>query len=173
MEQTLSQSNVSPHPISAPRGLNRCRARNRTGSQCRLPAQDLATGLCSRHAARVRRTTDTAPDRADLSADLFGPTTPTFDSPEEINRTLAHLVILVAQGRISTRRAAVITYALSFILRGLQAIDKKAADASGSSQIIIDIDSAVARRALVIANTSEAHRSGEGMPREGSIGSGA
>jgi hypothetical protein len=128
MEQQ-TQSVASPKPAPAAHGLNRCRARNRTGAQCRLPAQDPAKGLCSRHADRVSRTTHSAADRADLSADLFGEVAPTFQSAEEINATLAHLVVLVAQGRISSRRAAVITYALSLILRGVLVIDKKAADA--------------------------------------------
>jgi hypothetical protein len=129
MEQLQSQSTSSSHSASAPPGFCRCRARNRSGSQCRLRAQDPANGLCSRHAARTSRATLSAPDRADLSADLFGEVVPTFQSAEEINATLAHLVVLVAQGRISSRRAAVITYALSLILRGVQVIDKKAADA--------------------------------------------
>ncbi|HYL63360.1 MAG TPA: hypothetical protein VE077_12140 [Candidatus Methylomirabilis sp.] len=110
---------------------------------------DPSAGLCSRHAAGV----EADPERADLSAALFGHTTPSFQSVEEINATLAHLVILVAQARISTRRASVITYALSFILRGLQVLDKKAVDDAG--QIILDIDSAVARRALDAANGGE------------------
>jgi hypothetical protein len=127
MEQQ-TQSAASPKPTSAAHGPNRCRARNRTGAQCRLSAQDPVKGLCSRHADRAARTTHSAPDRADLSADLFGEVAPTFQSAEEINATLAHLVVLVAQGRISSRRAAVITYALSLILRGVLVIDKKAAD---------------------------------------------
>ena len=128
MEQQ-TQSVASPKPAPAAHGLNRCRARNRTGAQCRLWAQDPVRGLCSRHAARVSRTTHSPADRADLSSDLFGEVVPTFKSAEEINTTLAHLVVLVAQGRISSRRAAVITYALSLILRGVLVIDKKAADA--------------------------------------------
>ena len=128
MEQQ-TQSVASPKPAPAAHGLNRCRARNRTGAQCRLPAQDPAKGFCARHADRVSRTTQSAADRADLSADLFGELVPSFQSAEEINATLAHLVVLVAQGRISSRRAAVITYALSLILRGVLVIDKKAADA--------------------------------------------
>ncbi|HXJ07181.1 MAG TPA: hypothetical protein VNH65_18920 [Candidatus Acidoferrum sp.] len=128
MEQQ-TQSVASPKPAPAAHGLNRCRARNRTGAQCRLPAQDPAKGFCARHADRVSRTTHSAADRADLSAELFGEVAPTFQSAEEINATLAHVVVLVAQGRISSRRAAVITYALSLILRGVLVIDKKAADA--------------------------------------------
>ncbi len=101
--------------------------RTRANGRCRLPVQDPATGLCFKHAAPETSAANSAADRADLSADLFGEVAPTFQSAEEINATLAHLVVLVAQGRISSRRAAVITYALSLILRGVLVIDKKAA----------------------------------------------
>ncbi|MGC1616900.1 MAG: hypothetical protein WA765_00280 [Candidatus Acidiferrum sp.] len=127
MEQQ-TQSTASSDTVLPAHGLNRCRARNRTGAQCRLRAQDPVKGLCSRHVDRAARTTHSAPDRADLSTDLFGEIIPSFKSAEEINATLANLVVLVAQGRISSRRAAVITYALSLILRGVLVIDKKAAD---------------------------------------------
>ena len=128
MEQQ-PHSSTTLKPASAPRGAARCRRRSRVNGRCRLPVQDPATGLCSRHAALAARAAHSAADRADLSSDLFGEAVPTFKSAEEINAALAHLVVLVAQGRISSRRAAVITYALSLILRGVQVIDKKAADA--------------------------------------------
>jgi hypothetical protein len=128
MEQQ-PQSPTTPKRAPAPRGAARCRRRSRANGRCRLPVQDPATGLCSKHAALAARTTPSAADRADLSADLFAGPIPSFKSAEEINATLAHLVVLVAQGRISSRRAAVITYALSLILRGVLVIDKKAANA--------------------------------------------
>jgi hypothetical protein len=128
MEQQ-PQSPTTPKRAPVPRGAARCRRRTRANGRCRLPVQDPATGLCSKHAALAARTTPSAADRADLSADLFGEPIPSFKTAEEINATLAHLVVLVAQGRISSRRAAVITYALSLILRGVLVIDKKAADA--------------------------------------------
>lgn len=84
---------------------------------------------------------------------LFGSASPTFQSAEEINATLTNLVILVARGRLSPRRASVITYALSFILRGLQVTDKKAA--GDPTEFVMDIDSAVARRARANANERE------------------
>ena len=153
---------ATPKSSRPPRGDNRCRRRTHTHGRCRLPVHDPATGLCFHHAATVRRTTyalSAAPDRADLSADLFGgPTPPAFDSPEDINRTLANLVTLVAQGRISTRRASVITYALSFILRGLQVMDQKALDVAADEPagLICDVDSAVARHARALAAQRQA-----------------
>ncbi|MGC1415200.1 MAG: hypothetical protein WA817_07960 [Candidatus Acidiferrum sp.] len=128
MEQQHEPSASTSKPQSLPRGADRCRRRSRANGRCRLPVQDPATGLCFRHATRGTRNTDNAHESADVSADLFGEVVPSFRSAEEINATLANLVILVAQGRISPRRAAVITYALSLILRGVLVIDKKASD---------------------------------------------
>jgi len=126
MEQ---QPQTPATPKRTPRGAARCRRRSRANGRCRLPVQDPATGLCFRHADRVGRTTCSVADVADLSVELFGESVPSFQSAEEINSTLCHLVVLLAQGRISSRRAAVITHALSLILRGVLVIDKKASDA--------------------------------------------
>ena len=153
MEQQLASA-TNPERRSAPRGANRCRHRSNSKGRCRFPAQDPDTGLCFLHAARLRKTTGTFDDTCDLSTDLFGSAAPGFQSPEEINSALTNLVILVARGRLSPRRASVITYALSFILRGLQVIDKKAA--GDPVEFVMDIDSAVARRALANANEREA-----------------
>jgi hypothetical protein len=157
MEQQ-PQSPTSLKPAPAPRGAARCRSR--ASGRCRLPVQDPATGLCSKHAALASRAAHSAADRADLSSDLFGEAIPAFKSAEEINAALAHLVVLVAQGRIASRRAAVITYALSLILRGVQVIDKKAADAP--VQIVWDYPwrPACAIRAESIRNASTALNSG-------------
>lgn len=129
MEPLLNETPATPKSAPAPRGAARCRRRTRANGRCRLPVQDPATGLCFKHTVPLPGARFSAPDRADLSAEPFGELVPTFKSAEEINATLARAVVLVAQGRISSRRAAVITYALSLILRGVPVIDKKAADA--------------------------------------------
>jgi len=129
MEPLHNETPSTPKSAPAPRGAARCRRRTRANGRCRLPVQDPATGLCFKHAGLGTTAANSDADRADLSPDLFGEVVPAFRSAEEINATLAHLVVLVAQGRISSRRAAIITYALSLILRGVLVIDKKAADA--------------------------------------------
>jgi len=129
MEPLLNETPAIPKSAPLPRGAARCRRRTRANGRCRLPVQDPATGLCFKHTAPLPGARFPAPDRADLSAELFGEVVPAFKSAEEINATLARVVVLVAQGRLSSRRAAVITYALGFILRGVLVIDKKAADA--------------------------------------------
>lgn len=143
---TTAANATTPQPRSAPRGANRCRHRSRANGRCRLPVQEPATGHCFVH-SRVRKTTYPFDDTCDLSADLFGSDPhPSFETPEQITATLTNLVVLVAQGRLSPRRASVISYALSFILRGIQVIDKKAAETP--QEFIIDIHSAVRDRAL-------------------------
>lgn len=81
--------------------------------------QDPSTGLCSRHAAH----NDADPDTTDISADLFGANPKPLETPDEVNDLLSRLVLLVAQGRISTRRASVISYSSSLILYGLMVYD--------------------------------------------------
>lgn len=129
MEQQTqqTQSPASPCPVSTPRGFERCRARNRDRSQCRLHVQNPATGLCSRHAAQAGNSTDTLQDTVDLSAEIFDAQQPVLETAEDINAVISNIVILVAKGRISPRRAAVISYALSLILRSVVILDRKAA----------------------------------------------
>ena len=145
---SASASPASPLP-PLPLPDNRCAYVSHSGRRCRANSADPLLGLCRKHAAQIA----IDPDSADLSLNLFGEGTPAFGSVEEINSVLTNLVVLVAQGRISSRRAGVIVYALSFVLRGLQVIDKKAADAP--VEIIMDIPSAVRSRALGLAQTQD------------------
>jgi hypothetical protein len=61
-------------------------------------------------------------DTDDLCEDLFGeaPLTklPTLHTPEEISDFLTRVIALLAQGRITPRRATVFTYASSLLMRG-------------------------------------------------------
>ena len=136
MEQQHSQTPATSNPVSVPRGAARCRRRSRKNGRCRLPVQDPATGLCFRHAAQAGKTTDTLQDTVDLSAEIFDAQQPVLETAEDINAVLSNIVILVAKGRISPRRAAVISYALSLILRSVVILDRKAAQAP--PQIIWD-----------------------------------
>lgn len=144
MEQHKLASPIpaSPQPPSSQTD-DRCSHVSHSGRRCRANSADPLLGLCRKHAAHIA----TDPDSADLSVNLFGAGTPAFGSAEEINSVLGNLVVLVAQGRISSRRAGVIVYALSFILRGLQVIDKKADE---DPTLVIDIPSAVGARAQAL-----------------------
>ena len=57
------------------------------------------------------------------STDLFPDLKP-LETPDEVNDFLSRLILLIAQGRISTRRASVISYSSSLILYGLTVNDK-------------------------------------------------
>ena len=125
-------------PSPAPRGIERCRARTRSGSRCRLHVQDPARGLCFRHLAGLSTAPpNSALDDADLSMDLFGqsPVTeiPPLQTPEDVTDFLARVVVLLVEGRISPRRASVLTYAASLLLRGAIFIDQHT-----ETEIILD-----------------------------------
>jgi hypothetical protein len=115
----------STSSISLPRTLARCNARNRTGSRCRLHVTDQSTGRCTRHRDLP---VDAPSDVTDVSADLFGNEPLRFETPEQINSLLARIVLLLAKGRISPRRAAVITYACNLLLRCVVVIERKSKD---------------------------------------------
>jgi hypothetical protein len=89
--------------------LGRCQHSNGNG-RCRMPATD-RSGLCFEH-ARVLR------DDIDHSAVLTRYSRG-FQTVEGINFALGDLYVLLAQGRISPRRAAVLTFMASQMLRTL------------------------------------------------------
>jgi hypothetical protein len=119
-------NNASPEPI-APHGRQRCRARRRDRKQCRLFAQDPATGLCARHAAYAETPPDELRDTTDLSTELLVINEGGYCAAEPINAILSNVVELLAKGRISPRRASVITFALSLMLRSVIVADHEAA----------------------------------------------
>ena len=61
-------------------------------------------------------------DTDNLCEDLFGeaPLTklPKLHTPEEISDFLTNVIVLLAEGRITPRRATVLTYASSLLMRG-------------------------------------------------------
>lgn len=124
MEQQQPPAPPSPHPPSPPRSFARCQARNRSGSQCRLHSQDPSTGLCRRHAFRASKTTDGLDDSLDLSADILAVNDGSYGTTDHITAILSNVVVLVAKGRISARRAAVLTDALSLMLRSIVVMDR-------------------------------------------------
>jgi hypothetical protein len=133
MEQH-NQDAASPEP-TAPRVRQRCRARRRDGRNCRLFAQDPATGLCARHAAYAETLPDELLDTADLSKQLLVVNEGGYCSAESINAILSNVIELLAKGRISSRRSSVITFALSLLVRSV-VVDRKVAGTP--PQIIFD-----------------------------------
>jgi hypothetical protein len=134
MEQQHSQHHAATEP-RPPQDRQRCHARNRDRSHCRLNATDPLTGLCTRHANRANA--DRLDDSIDLSSEILEIEQGSYGSTDNINAILSNLVVLVAKGRISTRRAAVITYALSLMLRSVVTMNREAANTP--PQIIFDV----------------------------------
>jgi hypothetical protein len=107
----------------------RCQHRSLRG-RCRQLATGPAGTLCFDHA----RAEQQAKNDFTLLAPLVRQTED-FQSAEAVNETLGALHNLLAEGRISPRRAAVIAYVDSLILRTLPAMAKE----DGQTEIIFDM----------------------------------
>jgi hypothetical protein len=95
----------------------RCAHRTPSGRLCRLPASDARSGLCSRHRAEQKQIE---------ASDYYNHLTRNFhdfQTAQGINHSLHNLYELLAQNRISARRAAVLSYISSLLLRTLPQID--------------------------------------------------
>jgi hypothetical protein len=82
-----------------------------------MAVSDPHSGLCSRQAALVQKDLD----QADLAASLIGDVQE-FRSAADINHSLGELYKLQARNKITPRRAAVMAYTCSLLLRTLPAI---------------------------------------------------
>jgi hypothetical protein len=107
----------------------RCQHRSLKG-RCRQLATGPAGTLCFDHAHAEQQ----AKNDFTLLAPLVRKTED-FQSAEAVNETLGALHNLLAEGRISPRRAAVIAYVDSLILRTLPAMAKE----NGATSIIFDM----------------------------------
>jgi len=94
----------------------RCQYRTATGRQCCSTVADPDGSFCTRHAASEPG------DSEDFSAALTERAC-RFQNAQGINHSLGTLYTLAAQGRISPRRASVLAYISSLLLRSLTAID--------------------------------------------------
>jgi len=110
---------MKPKPVttsSAPESP-RCRHRTQNG-RCRMPAVDSSAILCFDHARQALQAQETV--------DLLEPLTEQaadFQNAQGINNSLGALYKLLAEGRMSPRRASVLAYISSLLLRTLPAID--------------------------------------------------
>ena len=103
------------NPIEKPQ---RCQYRSSSGLQCRYSSRGNASGLCARHEA-----VETKRSSAGLTALLN--IADNFHSAAGISRSLAELFTLLAEDRVSPRRAAVLAYICSLLLRSLPAMDRE------------------------------------------------
>jgi len=126
-QQTQPASQPSTESTPSPRLTPaRCQARNRNGSRCRFRAQPPGARLCRRHADRAGAFPNVLDDSQDLYNEVFAKQEGAYDAPETITCILSNVVELLAQGRISPRRASVITFALSLMLRGAVVAERQA-----------------------------------------------
>ena len=106
--------------VSSP-SLLHCQHRSLSGRRfCRLPISDPDSGLCSKHAAEHQRDLD----QVDLAPTLIG-SIEEFRSAADINHSLGELYKLQARNKITPRRAAVMAYTASLLLRTLPAISQQ------------------------------------------------
>jgi hypothetical protein len=98
------------------KGPERCQYRTPTGRQCMSSVLSSQSSFCPRHAAYH------ATDHSDFSAPLLHNACH-FLNAQGINYSLAQLYELLATGRISPRRAAVLAHITSLLMRSLHAID--------------------------------------------------
>ena len=120
----MTQQTANSHTIN---NSARCQHFYPNGRRCRL-SSTTHPNFCSTHAPLPQN--QPAPEIASLlTADLTD-----FTSAVQINDFLARLLLLLAQDKISTRRAAVLAYITNQLLRTLPAIAKE--DGPENSQVI-------------------------------------
>ncbi len=100
----------------------RCSHRSPAGRQCQRLASDAPFGLCPQHRSAQQQRAQKQREGSDISFTLAGQSQ-AFQTAQGINHSLGALYRLLAENRISARRAAVLAYINSLLLRTLPAID--------------------------------------------------
>ena len=118
-----NMQNALPQSATLAEQLNidhRCQHRYANQKRCRLNTQRLDTRFCVHH-LKFYQPSEVA---AALTSNLAE-----LKSPEALNDFLSRLLLLLAQNKISPRRAAVLGYITNQLLRTIHAIDQKALQA--------------------------------------------
>jgi len=102
------------------------------GRRCRLTTTNANPNFCPAHAPLPGNQPDAAEIASTLTVNLDD-----FTSAAQINDFLSRLLLLLAQDKISTRRAAVLAYITNQLLRTLPAIAKE--ENSEGTTIIFDM----------------------------------
>src|SRR5215475_2862477 len=113
-----SKMNEETANSNSSNSITRCLHQFENGTRCRLPIMSADSAFCPRHA----RLGQNQPIEEDLTAKLLK-NSQDFQTAQGVNFALGNLYDLVAKNRISTRRAAVLAYISSLLLRTLPAID--------------------------------------------------
>ena len=125
----MSQKHANSHSANH---SSRCRHRFANGTRCRLLVSGVDSFFCPSHAKLPENQREPADVAATLTANLTE-----FKSAVPINDFLSRLLLLLAQNRISPRRAAVLAYITNQLLRTLPAINAEQAAAEDAPQEII------------------------------------
>src|SRR6266436_65732 len=112
-----------------------CQHRTASGRRCRMAVSDSDSGLCSKHAADRQRELD----QADLASVLIGDVQE-FRDPAAINHSLGELYKLQARNKINPRRAAVMAYTASLLLRTLPAISRDGQLKEQQEGLVLDFE---------------------------------
>ena len=97
-----------------------CAHTHPSGRRCRMPAAPGSFPFCLQHAAF--RPDD--PDSLNLVPDLVGKRRK-LTSASQMQRALGKLFLLLAEGRITPKRASVLTYIVQQLLRTLPEIERE------------------------------------------------
>jgi hypothetical protein len=113
-------------PAPAPPSFIRCRARNRSGRRCRLHVKDPVTCLCFKHIGQQAKPDS---DDTDISGEVFldvpVEVLPDLTVAKNINEMVCRVVVLLAEGRISARRASILIFGASQLLRSIAVMDSQ------------------------------------------------
>ena len=126
--QDVSNTEVLPSetaPAANPSGdASRCQHRYDNGTRCRHRASDSQLGLCLRHVRLKLAGLSSAPDdSADLSPQLLSGIK--FSCADDLREFLTRLLIQMAKGRVSPRRASVLAYISTQLLHTHVAAEKE------------------------------------------------
>jgi len=124
--------NAKTAKSSSANNPSRCEHHTANG-RCRMPVADATTNLCFDHARGALQARQDRDFAHYLTRESAG-----FQTAQGINHSLADLYTLLAQGHISPRRASVLAYVASLLLRSLPAIDKDPSPDAGRPINFID-----------------------------------
>jgi hypothetical protein len=110
--------NVQSANTSSTNDFARCQHRTPSGRRCKSTASAPNASLCYTHAQSQQK----AKEAGDLSSALLQ-NYQNFQTAQGVNFALANIYRLLAANRISARRASVLAYINSLLLRTLPAID--------------------------------------------------
>ncbi|HXL23125.1 MAG TPA: hypothetical protein VOA78_11705 [Candidatus Dormibacteraeota bacterium] len=160
MNPTIDQStapSTNPSATTAPFGPTpaRCIHRTPAGRRCSAEAVDPQASFCRRH---LFGSTRRYPDPS-LASELLGDLTE-FDSAAEVNQFLSRLLRLLAEDRVSPRRAAVMAYTCNLLLHTHRAIEienKIAANAPKGGHLRLGPPQARRLNLCVHPHTAQSH----------------